>query len=544
MPRRFATDLPQILSITSVKRDGSLVLKKVVRRHLGLEGAGAIGLRIDGEVRLTSTAANGMCDLEVSSRGKVTLPGEAWDALGGVGGGRVALLQRPGAVAIKRIGLDLVESPAAAFSDVETATTVVRRVEMNPLPDAAVPALAARAADLRLGAGVGGYLRGRESFHAWCARRELGEPENGDAALRESLIDERMAAQLDSGAWGADGGIPIQTARVLRELAELGVGDDLPQVRRAVGWLLDRPESVYNPGQWFGSDDLVAEQAGVMDKRMSMTRGTKPRFRQIKVGEQRRVVGGDDLIVKPCGPRIMWPNGIVLEALLRMGCEAQPRVREALDYMLKDDWCECGYQNGNFRRGERAPFCSAKLDAFELMCIDQYRYAGLQSAEDLLDRDMAQATVRYLRVSEEDGDGSMRSYGLEIDRHIQGCEFITTRSLASACDPDMRRFAEAHLWRFAGIQLADGLFPAERYGSGFGQIGIMEAFARYPHHPITPVVILKSLPWLVETQRADGSWTRTKGPFRREEPDADATTRAVVKVLKAVEEYLPDGFWG
>ena len=122
-----------------------------------------------------------------------------------------------------------------------------------------------------------------------------------------------------------------------------------------------------------------------------------------------------------------------------------------------------------------------------------------------------QATVRFLRGSEADGEQATKAYELEIDRHIQGCEFITTRSLASVRDAELRRFAEAHLWRFAGIQLADGLFPAERYGSGFGQIGILEAFARYPHHPITPVVILKSLPWLVAAQREDGSWSQGEG---------------------------------
>jgi len=134
-------------------------------------------------------------------------------------------------------------------------------------------------------------------------------------------------------------------------------------------------------------------------------------------------------------------------------------------------------------------------------------------------------------------------YTLKIDRHIQGCEFITTRSLAGVRDPDVRRFAEAHLWRFAGNQLPDGMFPAERYGSGFGQVGILEAFSRYPHHPVAQMVILRSLAWLVEAQRPDGAWEQPSAGSRRDDRRADATTRAVVNVLGAVRHYLPEGFW-
>ena len=48
-----------------------------------------------------------------------------------------------------------------------------------------------------------------------------------------------LAAQRDDGAWGGDTGSAIQTSRMLRELADLGVPGDLPEVKRAVSWLLD-----------------------------------------------------------------------------------------------------------------------------------------------------------------------------------------------------------------------------------------------------------------------------------------------------------------
>ena len=45
--------VPQIVSITPLRGDGSLVLKKVVRDYLGLRAGGALGVRIQDEVWLT-----------------------------------------------------------------------------------------------------------------------------------------------------------------------------------------------------------------------------------------------------------------------------------------------------------------------------------------------------------------------------------------------------------------------------------------------------------------------------------------------------------
>jgi len=262
----------------------------------------------------------------------------------------------------------------------------------------------------------------------------------------------------------------------------------------------------------------------------------------LRASEKRRVGEGDDLIVAPCGPRIMWPSALVLEALLRLGYEDAPRVQVALSFMLTQDWCECGYQHGTGDGAVRLTFGGDRLAAFEERCKNDYRYARLTDPYEILERDLAHQPVRFQRIAQQSAPLA-DVYTLEIDRHVQGCEFITTRSLAGVRDPAMRRFAEAHLWRFAGNQLPDGMFPAERYGSGFGQVGILEAFSRYPHHPVAQMVILRSLAWLVEAQRPDGAWEQPSAGSRRDDRRADATTRAVVNVLGAVCHYLPEGFW-
>lgn len=124
-------------------------------------------------------------------------------------------------------------------------------------------------------------------------------------------------------------------------------------------------------------------------------------------------------------------------------------------------------------------------------------------------------------------------YPLRMPDHIQGCEFITTRAMSHVRDPKMRRFAKAHLWRFASRQHApSGEFAKERHGSGFSQEGILEAVARYDH-PASKVIVLRSLPWIVEAQNGDGSWGR--------ETYEDASTLAVLNALVSVDAYLPPG---
>lgn len=118
-----------------------------------------------------------------------------------------------------------------------------------------------------------------------------------------------------------------------------------------------------------------------------------------------------------------------------------------------------------------------------------------------------------------------------MDEHIQGCEFITARALSRVRDRRMRRFAEAHLWRFASRQQApDGVFPVERYGTGFDQAGILEAMSRYDH-PASKVTVMRAIPWIVEAQNEDGSWG--EGSTR------DVTTLAIVNALLSVRDCLP-----
>ena len=111
---------------------------------------------------------------------------------------------------------------------------------------------------------------------------------------------------------------------------------------------------------------------------------------------------------------------------------------------------------------------------------------------------------------------------------------ISTRAMSRVHDETMRRFAQAHLWRFASRQHApDGAFAPEKHGyCENSQPALLQVFAAYDH-PASKVAIMRSLPWMVTAQNEDGSWG--------EEPVTDAATWAVLGALDRVRDLLPAG---
>jgi hypothetical protein len=517
-------DIPQVVAIVSVPANGRINLKKAVRQHLGLEADQPLYLSLADEITLSTKATDAAIALEKGNR--ITLPDNVLAHLELSKRKRVGLVQRPNAVALKKV--DVVERAGtrARLLDIETATTITRRVETNPMPDELLPTLRAQHANLALHHKTTEFLHKRRTLAAWKTRQLLNQPESSDESLRQTLVVERLEQQEDDGSWGEH--VPL-TARTLRELADLGLTREDTNVQRAAAWLLDRPQSEHNPGMFFASDELVQEQAQVVKRRQN---GIRDRFRKILVSEKKRVMAGDDLIQAPCGPRIMWPNALAIEALLGQGYEKHERVQIALRTMRTHDWCECGYQHGFSDWRDSAPFTEKQVAEFEKLCIAQYRYGGLSSPEALAQADMAHSTFPQPRVSRATTPNG-EEYLLEMPEHIQGCEAITTRALSRVRDATMRRFAEAHLWRFAGKQHGSkGEFPPERYGSGFSQAGFLYLFGCYDH-PASKVVVLRALPWIVDTQNENGSWG-SKGC-------ADAATLAVVSALLSLGDLISLG---
>jgi hypothetical protein len=516
--------IPQIVAMAALSAEGKLGLNKAVRQHLGLQEGQGLFVSAQDEVTLSAKKEVGI-EIPVEARGRVRMPAEALSKLGADPPALVGLVERPDGVAVKGVDIVEVEGERARLVDVETAQQITRRAETNPMPDVLIPRLEAQYRELELRYDVRAFLEGRQVLEAWQARQLLGIAGPADEALRQALIADRVQAQEGNGSWAGD---VVLTARALRELAVLGLTGKDRAVQRAVDWLVNRPQSAYNPGMFFSTDALVEEQARIVADRKE---GRGGRFRVLKTSEKKRVMAGHDLIRAPCGPRIMWPNALVLEALLSLGYEAYERVQRALRTMMAHDWCECGYQHGSSDWRRVKPLTKGDIETIEAACIAQFRLGGMSSVEALKEADLAHRShvLRVSRASTVRGD----EYLLRMPAHIQGCEFVTTRAMSRVTDDRMRRFARAHLWRFAGQQHApNGEFDRESHGSGFEQAGMLDLFASYDH-PASRVAILRSIPWIVETQNEDGSW----GEGSR----VDASTSAVVRALVSVGDHLPPG---
>ena len=512
--------IPQIVSIVPLLADGKVSLKKDVRDYLG--GGDALYLHENTEITLSVEKTRSSVPAQLAGRHLMLSP-DVLASLELTAGDLLAMIQRDGAVALKKLEVVERDADRARVVDYETARKVERVAETNPVPDELIPALQKKHRGLRWRYPIRSFLRGRATLGAWKARRLLECAEPDDEQLRARLVGERLETQCEDGSWHHD---VVLTARHLRELGELGMRRDGAGVSRAAQWLLDRPRSPWNPGMFFLTDELVAEQARSLEE--------KKRFRALKAAEMKRVAAGDDLITMPCGPRIMWPNALVLEALLSVGCEDDERVQTALALMVTHDWCECGYQNGlkSWRQTE-APD-AARLASFEQDCMGEFRYGGISGIGELDKMDLTRKTGTRLRRVARAVEGEMEVYPLGMPIHFQGCEVISTRAMSRVHDETMRRFAQAHLWRFASRQHApDGAFAPEKHGyCENSQPALLQVFAAYDH-PASKVAIMRSLPWMVTAQNEDGSWG--------EEPVTDAATWAVLGALDRVRDLLPAG---
>lgn len=519
--------IPQIIAIVSISPDGKLNLKKDVREHLGMEDAQPLFLDMQDEIILSAEEGTGE-EISVIKGKRIRLPEEALRKLGIADRSLVGLVQRRKAVAIKKVEIVEKEGERVRIVDLETTYKITRRAGTNPMPEKLLPKLMEQSKDFKLRYDVKNFLRDRQTFEAWKARKILGIIEPSDEELRRELIRDRLEKQREDGSW--EGRVTI-TARNLRELAELGMSSDNKEIQRAVKWVMDRPQSAYNPGMFFTTDKLVKEQAEVIERRRKQTRGTRERFRKRLASEIKLVKAGDDLIGAACGPRIMWPNALVLEALLRLGYEEDERVQIALQTLMLNRWCECAYQHGlsDFKRKE--PYTMEDIERIEKDCIEEFRYGGMSGLRALKKKDLAHKVgTKMPRIAHYSKEG-VDEYPLKMYDAIPGCDFITTRALSQVRNEKIRRLAEAHLWRFAGRQYsADGRFVLDRSPTvqkilRSPQAAYLQLFASYDH-PVSKVVIMRSIPWIVNNQNEDGSWG--------DESTKDVSTLTVITALKSI----------
>ena len=508
------THLPQVATIGEITQNGKVRVSADVERYLKRDGK-SLHWGIGSEVTISTTGAKPSAKVERKGR-FLSLPTAVMEALGVRGGDSVAIVYAGGRLSLKRFSLVEKLGAATAITDRETPLEIVRLVETSPIPEKLMPMLQKEHQGKKLKVDPRKFLAGRRSLHAWMGRGLLGAADADDDALQDELIQERLASQADNGSWEDD---TIQTARHIRELVDLKLTKRHKAVSAGAEWLLARAESEANPGMFFLSDRLVAKQAEILEQRRLIRAGEaqgslgKLRFRSIVASEAKRLATGDDLIDYVCAPRLMWPNALVLEALLSAGYERHPRVQRAIQSLLNGYtyWCECNYQLGTGTHSNRPVPGSKELAQREAECIERFR------------RPRADGEPPYesaARVSRRTAKGA-NVYSLRLNDHIQTCEVITTRSLYRARNAALRRAAQAHLWLFAGARHA------------VDSVLLLDVFARYDH-PASHVAILRSIPWLIANQNRDGSWG--------DGDKKDAATLAVLRALLRVGHLLPKAF--
>ena len=516
-----------MVAIVSVYPDGRINLKKAVREHLGMKGPQRLFLDMSEEILLSTDESKGD-EIELIKSNRIRIPKEALRGLGITEKSLVGLVERKNAAAVKKVEIVERKADRARIFDVETAHTLTRVAGTNPMPHELLPKLKERYKDSKLRYDVRDFLKGRRTFEAWRTRRILGMSEPSDEKLSKKLIEERLKKQREDGSW--EGRVTI-TARNLRELADLGMTRDDVEIQRGVRWLLDRPQSPYNPGMFFATDELINEQQEVIEQRRKQRGGTRERFNKRRALEVNLVKAGDSLIGWPCGPRITWTTALALEALLKLGYEENERVQAALRMLTMSRWCDNAQQHGLSGTGEirrREPYSIEEIEKIEEDCIQQFRYGGISGTEEIERADMAHIPFYMRRIAHKSTpDGE--EYPLRMPDVGEGCPLIMTRALSQVKNEKLRRLAEANLWKFAGWQHSpDGSFPgkyAERYFR-FPQAAFLSIFAGYDH-PVAKTAILKMIPWIVENQNEDGSWGQGSAK--------DASTLAVVGALRSVE---------
>ena len=511
--------IPQVISVVPVSREGKVNLKKNVRTYLGASN-GKLYINARKEILITTEKSGIQAELRGN---RLCLPEEVLTKLELEKGSLLTMIQRQEAVALKKMEIEEREGDRAQVMDFETSHKVTRVAQTNPVPEKLLAELKDKYSKTKLKYDVRNFLQKRRTLETWKARRLIGAVESIDEQLREELIQQRLDAQNEDGSW--DGQV-VLTARNLRELSELDAQTN-DGVHRGVEWLLQRAQSEANPGMFFLTDELVAKQAEIIEDRRiareEKRRGSNARFRERRRSEMKLVMPGGDTFHDPCGPRIMWPNAFALDALISLGYEESERVQTALDTLAYGHWCECGYQHGLSDWGRTEQVTVDEVAETEKRYMKQFRYGGMPGIEDL-------HKFESPRISRSSENG-MDIFHIRMPTHQQPCELITVRAMSQVRNEKMRKLSEAHLWRFAARQHS----PDGKFTGGYKHVGeyfFLQLFAGYDH-PVSKAAIMRSMPWILDSQNEDGSWG--------EEQRRDASTLAVLGALDSVSDYLPSG---
>ncbi len=506
-----------------MSENGFVRIPKDVLLYLGMLEGDSITIRV-GEEILLSTSTGGV-KLSIQGNNRIQLPSYVLNKLGIDSKTVVCFIERMNAVALKKFEVNIKESEFPRIVDLEYPQLLIRQVETFAEPQVLFERLKETAAQqFKLKYNPENYWLNIKTFNAWKARKILEIIDKNDTDLQQELIQDRLLNQEPNGSWENS---VVLTARNLLELNELGMSNNYPQMQSAISWLINQPESPHNPGMFFLNGDLVSEQKQIVLERKEQTDGPRSRFRKRLKTEINQITQADPLYYNACGQRIMWPNALVLEALLALGYEYHERIFTALQTLTFSNWCECRYQHGISSWKRKKPFELKDIQKFEHQVMFEYYHGGIRNLK-LLSANLSK--THLIRLKETKLDDCIE-YELKQQFPQQGCEYITVGALHQAKDEKLWRITEAHLWRFVVLffnllQQPEFLDEVERYNlTPYFQL---QVFAKYDILP-AKIGIMLALPWIMDNQNSDGSWGISEYK--------DNATLAIISALKRID-YL------
>jgi hypothetical protein len=226
---------------------------------------------------------------------------------------------------------------------------------------------------------------------------------------------------------------------------------------------------------------------------------------------------------------------LVLEALLKLGCENLKRVQTALETLtINPMWCDNSYQHGLSEWKRTKPPPMEALDMFIKYSIRSFKYGGIRDLQELSRADMCHQPFHLRRVAQF----SLRhgwEYPLKMPNADYGCRIMMIRALSNVKNRILKKISEIYLWNYAGLQnIEDGSFNANPQRTFTDlQLVLLQIFSSYDH-PVSKLVILRALPWIINNQNKDGSWGKVSYK--------DAATLAVVHSCVGLGDYLPANF--
>lgn len=369
------------------------------------------------------------------------------------------------------------------------------------------------------------------------ARKELlGALPPADEQRLSACVAGLRESQLEDGSWGRSA---VTTAGTITRLMQSGAGADDTTVRKGVAWLEQSEEPVGMPGLF------LYDEAGGTEYNRRKADGLAP----LDVEPKKQRAYFDklsseyfgpflDLVPKgkACEPHTTWATALAVQALLRCGKAASPRVTRAIRTLMQwrsryadcGGWCGCGIFGSTL--AER------KIDPDETVDFDSAKIPGSNKDLEFATWFMTRAAVRSMVCNPYAENYTCLELGGNMGMLVKNrlsspsssCTTVTQSALARHPDYHGTNLELLAAYEMSGMQNPNGDWPSHRIS---GMLHFVSLF----QHPLATFLAYRSLPGLIRGQKENGLWFSDDST---QAPD-DLLILSALKRLGILERLLP-----